>query len=73
MLEKSLAYTSCSQTSTAVINALGKYTDDHYWVYAFSSTLCGVVLSVLLANKCTLGKGGAAVGQGDAVDLRTPS
>ena len=57
MLEKSLAYTSCSQTSTAVIVVLGSHTQ-HYWIYAFVSTLVGVLLSTLLANKCTLGKGG---------------
>jgi ElaB/YqjD/DUF883 family membrane-anchored ribosome-binding protein len=119
-LQKCLAYTSASQTSTAVVNALGTsylshrhniasafsilrversvqeanrcalprhtrdsfeaskdtlplmamaaaaavvvagagdFTEEHYWMYAGVSTTIGVLFSVLLANKCTLGKG----------------
>lgn len=31
-LHKCLAYTSASQTSTAVVTALGDFTEDHYWM-----------------------------------------
>ena len=31
-LHKCLAYTSASQTSTAVVVALGDFTEEHYWM-----------------------------------------
>jgi hypothetical protein len=54
MLDKCLAYTSASQTSTAVLVALRAFPNEHYWIYAAASTFIGVVCSVLLANKCKL-------------------
>ena len=57
MIQKCLAYTSASQTSTATVNALGSFPTEHYWMYAGISTAVGVVASILLANKCTLGGG----------------
>lgn len=32
-LQKCLSYTSASQTSTAVVAALGSFVEDHYWMY----------------------------------------
>ena len=58
MINKCLAYTSASQTSTAILVALEPFPDDHYWMYAFVSTVVGVLASVLLTNRCTLGPGG---------------
>jgi hypothetical protein len=37
-LHKCLAYTSASQTSTAVVAALGDFTEEHYWMYVH--TVC---------------------------------
>ena len=45
------------QTSLAVRVALGSFPTEHYWMYAFASTAVGVLVSLLLANQCTLGKG----------------